>query len=187
MIGCRALTDSEIEGMKRTLLDARDRALFVLGLKTGFRVSELLSLKVRDVMRYGAVLDAVSVERKHMKRKISGRTVRLNNDAKSAISELIQTDRLEETDYLFKSRKGKNRPITRVQAWRIIKESANALELTGKIGTHSMRKTFASKVYDILGKDLVKTQKALGHKSINSTVSYLSFRQEEIDDAVLAV
>ena len=33
---------------------------------------------------------------------------------------------------------------------------------------------------------LVKTQRALGHKDINSTVAYLSFREEEIDAAVLA-
>jgi site-specific recombinase XerD len=31
-----------------------------------------------------------------------------------------------------------------------------------------------------------KTQRALGHKNINSTVIYLSFRQEKIDAAILA-
>ncbi len=48
-----------------------------------------------------------------------------------------------------------------------------------------MRKTFARRVHEKLGKDLVKTQKAMGHRSINSTVSYLSFNEEEIDDAIL--
>ncbi len=50
-----------------------------------------------------------------------------------------------------------------------------------------MRKTFADKIYDRLGHDLIKTQKALGHKNINSTVSYLSFREEEIDEAILGL
>lgn len=49
-----------------------------------------------------------------------------------------------------------------------------------------MRKTFANRVYENLGHDLVKTQRALGHKNINSPVSYLSFRDEEIEDAILA-
>ena len=57
----------------------------------------------------------------------------------------------------------------------------------GKLGTHSMRKTFADRIYDRLDGDLAKTQKALGHKNINSTVQYLSFREEEIDEAILAI
>jgi len=48
-----------------------------------------------------------------------------------------------------------------------------------------MRKTFANRVYDALDHDLIKTARALGHKNINSTVQYLSFRQEEIDEAIL--
>jgi len=33
----------------------------------------------------------------------------------------------------------------------------------------------------------VKTQRALGHRNINSTVQYLSFREEEIDEAILSI
>jgi integrase len=54
-------------------------------------------------------------------------------------------------------------------------EAYKSNELTGKLGTHAMRKTFANRMYDKLGKDLVKCQRALGHRNINSTVSYLSF------------
>jgi hypothetical protein len=50
-----------------------------------------------------------------------------------------------------------------------------------------MRRTFANKVYSALKGDLVKTQSVLGHRNINSTVSYLSFRQEGISAAILAV
>jgi integrase len=50
-----------------------------------------------------------------------------------------------------------------------------------------MRKTFANRVYQKLNHDLVKTQRALGHRNINSTVSYLRFAEEDIDQAILAV
>jgi integrase len=53
-------------------------------------------------------------------------------------------------------------------------------------GTHSLRKTFANRMYERLHRDLVKVQRAMGHKNINSTVAYLSFREEEIDAAILA-
>ena len=59
--------------------------------------------------------------------------------------------------------------------------------MTGKVGTHSLRKTFADRVYDALDRDLVKTQRALGHRNINSTVHYLSFQEEEIDAAIAAI
>ena len=88
--------------------------------------------------------------------------------------------------YEFLSRKGVNRPITTVQVWRILHDAVVANELTGTLGTHTMRKTFAHRVYERLSRDLVKTQRALGHANINSTVSYLSCADEEIHAAILA-
>jgi integrase len=61
------------------------------------------------------------------------------------------------------------------------------LGLAGTLGTRAMRKSFADRVYEKLGHDLVKTQRALGHRNINSTVSYLSFKNEEIDQAILSI
>lgn len=55
------------------------------------------------------------------------------------------------------------------------------------MGTHALWKTFANKVYTRLQHDLVKTQHALGHRNINSTVSYLSFCEEDVTQAILAL
>ena len=89
--------------------------------------------------------------------------------------------------FVFQSRKGSNRPISRVQAYRILQQAYYANDMTGTLGTHSMRKTFADRVYEKLNHDLFKTQKALGHRNINSTIQYLSFKQEEIDAAILSI
>ena len=77
-------------------------------------------------------------------------------------------------------------PISRTHAWAILHAIYQSNGFTGTLGTHAMRKTFANRVYDHLHHDLVRTQRALGHKNINSTVSYLSFRDEDIDAAILA-
>ena len=90
MNGCRALTDHEIERLKSHIANPRDYALFVLGLRSGFRVSELVSLKVCDLIEFGEVSESVTVQRKSMKGKQSGRTVRLHAEAKSAILQLIK-------------------------------------------------------------------------------------------------
>jgi site-specific recombinase XerC len=125
-----------------------------------------------------------------MKTRREGRTVPLHPEAKAALAIwLLQLRRMRDVTpqtSVFQSRKGVNRPIRKVQAWRIPHEAVVANELTGTLGTHAMRETFAHRVYEKLGRDLVKTQRALGHANINSTVSYLSCADEEIHAAILA-
>jgi len=193
MKGCRPLKDSEIKKILNSFWGKyanRDRALFVLGCKSGFRVSELLSLRIQDVYQHGEIVDRVTIERRHMKKHIEGRTVLLHPDAKKALTVLIDemkhSGQAAADNFLFQSRKG-GKSISRVQAYRILKNLFDECGINGKVATHSMRKTFADRVYKHLGNDIAKTQKALGHKSINSTVSYLSFSESEIDDAILAI
>jgi integrase len=149
-----------------------------------------LSLTVRDVYQHGAVVAKVTVQRWHMKRKVEGRTVPLHADAQAALqawlSELAAEGLLLPARYVFASREGVNRPICRETANQILHQAYATNGLSGKLGTHSMRKTFANRVYDTLQHDLVKTQRAMGHKNINSTVAYLSFRDEDVDQAILA-
>jgi integrase len=203
MKGCRPFSDAEVQAITQAFggrYAAQNRALFVTGVKSGFRISELLSLTVGDVYDHGRIVERVTVLRKHMKKKTEGRTVVLHPRARDAIGTWLpilarclgveKPRDLPPGTPLFCSRvrreDGTRRPIARETAWRILEAAAAANELTGKIGTHSMRKTFANKVYDHVQHDLVKTQRALGHKNINSTVAYLSFREEDIEAAILA-
>jgi integrase len=194
MKGCRPLSDAEIALIRRSfggVYANRDRALFILGLKSGFRISELLSLRVGDVFQHNRPVEHVTVRRAHMKQKTEGRTVPLHPDAKHAlavwIQELQAVGRGTATAYLFPSRQGGNRPISRIQAWQILTDAYRTNGLTGKLGTHAMRKTFANKVYTQLARDLVKTQRALGHRNMNFTVAYLSFCEDDVTEAILAI
>ncbi len=57
-VGCRPLSNAEVDRVLAAFAGpaaARDRALFVLGLKAGFRVSELLSLRVGDIVHAGRI------------------------------------------------------------------------------------------------------------------------------------
>jgi len=96
---------------------SRDRALFLLGVKSGFRISELLSLQVGDVWRGAQVAARVTVRRRHMKRQLEGRTVLLHPEARAALAawlgELQAGGPCPPTTYVFQSRKGRNRPISR--------------------------------------------------------------------------
>lgn len=189
MKGARPLKISEVKAVAAKL-GPRDRALFILGVCSGFRISEILSLRVGSVELAGRIAEQVAVERRDMKGKIEGRVVPLNDKARAAIAAWLKAWRKTGEKPgprvpLFPSRKGRG-PITRTQAWRILSHVFVSLGLSGKLGTHAMRKTFAHRMYESLGHDLIRTQKALGHKSVNSTVSYLSFAESEVNAAILA-
>lgn len=194
MAGARPLTADEVEEVRDSfggLYALRDRALFVTGIRTGFRISELLSLPVKDVRPYRQLAEKVKVQRRNMKKKTVGREVVQHPEAREALAIWLAAmeslaPHVHPDTMLFLSRKGENRAITRQHASRVLKQAYETNELEGQLGTHAMRKTFAGRVYQLLGRDLVRTQRALGHVNINSTVAYLSFALEEIDQAILA-
>jgi integrase len=147
----------------------RNKALFVVGVRTGFCIGDLLSLRVADVAKDGNMFGAVTVQRRHMKGDKAGKT-----SGRMVLCSCVQ------------GADGHPKAISRVQARNILIEAYAANGLEGQLGTHAMRKTFANRIYEKLGHALVKTQRALGHANINSTVSYLSFREADIDAAILA-
>lgn len=194
MKGCRPLTDSEIEQVLNSFdgeFKNRNKCLFVLGIKSGLRISSLISLTVGSVFQDGQIVDRVYIERRNVKRKKEGYSILLNPAAKVAIeawlSEFAKKEALLPCTYLFQSRNGLNKPISRVQAWNVFKAAFAKSHLMGKLGCHSTRKSFAKKMYELLSHDLVKLQASLHQANLLSTVAYCSFREEEIDSAIMAL
>lgn len=197
MVGTRPLTDDEIkkcldsfEGHKYQL---RNQALFILGLNTGFRIAELLSLKISDIRPFKEITDYLTVERRNMKKKGSGRTVILNDTCKIYLKRYLDNFEVlfaippEGHIYLFKSQKTKpfpNQPISTRQGNEVLYNVFDDNEMTGKLASHSMRKTYAKEIHKALGSDISKTRIALGHKDISSTQHYLSFNNEEVHEAM---
>ena len=191
MKGCRPLTDQEADAIMESfegIYADRNRAVFALARYTGERIGAILKLKVVDVVQDGRLTDSVVYRRANRKGKTESRTVALHPKAKQAmaiwINQLAKGTILTANEYVFRSRKGRNSPISRVQYHRILKEAIRPNELTGKIATHSMRKAFADHVYEALDRDIFRLQKAMGHKNVNSTVQYLSFKESDIEKAI---
>lgn len=195
MRGCRALSEQEVTQVKESFSGryrVRDRCLFIMGTATGFRISELLLLRIADVWQHSLVTDRVTVQRRHMKQQVDSRSVPLNAEAKQALlcwlMALQECGGLDPKGPLFRSRKSKSqgRAISRGHAWHVLKQADNANELTGPLGTHSMRKTLARHAWEYFNHNLLKVQKVLGHKSIQSTISYLGVDDGEIEAFVVA-
>jgi len=150
----------------------RDYMLFVLGINTGLRISDILKLRVNDVKDRQHI---IIVEQKTNKTK----RFLINNMLKEDIDKYIEG--MEDKDYLFPSRKG-DKPIGRVQAYRILNNVAVKLGLV-EIGTHTLRKTFGYWHYK-QHKDVAILQDIFNHSAPSVTLRYIGIT-EDIKDSTI--
>jgi len=192
----RPFTEIELEKtLARLRCDGRDRdaLLLAMGSYLGFRISELLSLKVEDVAENGIARLEIIVSRRNLKggrgarrRSVHNRRIVVPEKLRRVLTDFLGRSALFPGSYLFQSREGGNRPIGRSQAHRIIVGAANACGIYDRIATHSMRKSFVRRIYTLSGHDLIKTQRIVGHCSPLSTARYLETDQDDLDALVRA-
>ena len=153
------------------------------------RISELLSLNIADVWEKDRPLDIINLHKQQVKGKKESRSIPLNVAAKEAIRELVewlsQQGEITDSTSLFPSQVG-GETITRMQAHRILKRAYEDAGLTGKLATHSMRKTFGTRVYQVT-KDIMTTKELLGHANVNTTQRYIGVGMDTLREAVEAI
>lgn len=164
----------KIEEMKEVLMKQhyRNYFLFVLGINTGLRISDLLALRVSDVRNQSHIK---ITEQKTGKLK----RFKINSELQKHISEFTLSK--DGNEFLFKSRRG-NQNIKRVQAWKILNAAAEEVGLT-EIGTHTLRKTFGYHFYKQY-KDVALLQDIFNHSHPSVTLRYIGISQDLVDDAV---
>lgn len=160
----------------------RNYVIFLLGVTTGYRAGDLVSLQVRDIKQAIKYKEFVIEEGKKFnnpnvrERNRKARVVELIPSMEKILKEYIKD--MKDYEYVFKSRKSKY-PHIQVQA------VSNALKEAGEyfglynISAHSMRKTYAYKIYIESGKDTAAVKELLGHRSIEETKEYLGLDREQ--------
>lgn len=180
-------TSDDITRFKQYFLEKgqiRNFTMITLGLNTSLRIGDLLGLTWEDVYdfkkrQYRGHISLT--EQKTGKKNI----IALNNEAKSALKMLENSlDTLEPDQYIFKSRVGKNQPIGRVTAYKIIQEAVEDLNLEGTISCHSLRKTFGYHAWK-KGVPPALIMSIYNHSSIEITKRYLSIDQDDKDEVFL--
>ncbi|MDH5159832.1 site-specific integrase [Heyndrickxia oleronia] len=166
----------DINRMKKALGNPRDLLLFTFGINSALRISDILKLKVGDVRN----TDVLTREQKTGKIK----RFRMNKAIVDAVKSLVPAGATD-SDWLFPSRKG-DKPITRVQAWRILNDAADRAGVKTEIGTHTLRKTFAYHAYKS-GVDLTLLMSVLNHSSQRDTLRYIGIEQDRVDDVYISV
>lgn len=193
MQGTRPLDNTEIQQVADAFdgtYAIRNRSLFMLGVSIGGRISELLGLYVGDVWQNGKVVGDVQFSKKIVKGGDLSRTVPLNADGKQAVEVLIRWMHeskiaAEPDSPLFPSRNG-GKSITRKAADDAINAAFLTAGLNGKLGTHSMRKSFAQRLYDQTG-DIFTVGQMLGHKQVDTTQKYLGVNYKSVREALEAI
>lgn len=154
---------------EQTYLQDRNYMILHLGRNLAFRIEDLLQLKV-DNFKNGGVYTREFKTGKEQ-------SFELHPSLKKDLEDYINRNNLIEGEYLFKSRKGSNKPITRQRAWQIIKELADEVKISYIVGCHSLRKYFARQYYEQTG-DLIGLKEMLNHSNETVTLRYICWDED---------
>jgi len=161
------------EQVKNELLKQgyRDYLIFVAGINTGLRISDLLELKVSGIRD---------------KTHISIREEKMGKSKRFFINESLQNAfkgfifNMDDTEYLFQSREGKNKSLTRFTAYRIINQACRNVGIKDCTGMHTLRKTFGYHHYQQF-KDFAILQDIFNHSAPSVTLRHVGINDDYID------
>lgn len=213
----RPLTHAEVQkvldvGFKGDADEARNQALFALGISTGYRIGEIVQHRISDVVVTKTISEVISLPSRMRKGGGRAQIKRLLPFARKALQIYIE-ERLEENrhfrdepegkwlkewrkEWLFLSNMddwitGDATHITTTRARQILAKAFDRAGVHGQVSPHSMRKTFAMKVFRQATEafrsgrtsidPLRVVQDHLGHANINSTIRYLDFHTLDVD------
>jgi len=188
----------DIKLIKKMLAgNARDLAIFTVGINTNLRASDLLAMKVGHVRGLKADEEFTITEQKTEKvRRIS-----MNNGTVAAVAGLLATDSMKEADnddLLFQSRKKavqrkqivKNGVEGKIPASgelavsclnRLVKGWCKEAKIKGNFGSHTLRKTFGYQ-QRMAGASLPLLMEAFNHSTQRQTLAYLGIQPEELKE-----
>lgn len=175
----RNLKDIEILKLYLRQKNIRDYLLFVLGINSNLRISDLLNLKFQDVWIKNKPKEYIELkEQKTGKHK----KIKINDSMSKAIREYVKSlPTFTSSDYLFFSKKNPSKPISRQQAHFILKTAGQFCGIDEPISPHSLRKTWGYWAWKN-GVSLILIMEALNHSNTTVTKRYLGIMQDDIDD-----
>ena len=145
----------------------RDRAMLELAYGAGLRVSEWISISVRDVLMDEHLLRVFGKGSKE-------RLVPIGRKAIQAVAIYLSNlrptlEKGEGKGVLFLNARGQ--PLSRMGAWKILRKYVDIAGITKPVSPHTLRHSFATHLLEG-GADLRAVQEMLGHADISTTQIY---------------
>jgi integrase len=175
---------AQIKNLLRGQRRYRDLLLFVVGINTALRVSDLLTLRIGDfVDENGKVKTRFRIiEAKRGKRN----EVTINDAIRETLTEYLAAypdiTQNPQNYVFFNSKTGSySDHIKRAQAWNFISGICRDVGLTtDNYGTHTLRKTWAYHAR-LSGVDLALIMHKLNHNSLEDTKRYIGITDDELE------
>lgn len=158
---CRAL----VQGARNT----RDRAVIMLLLYTGLRNKELINLELQDLADIKNRILFVRDHGQEIKNRHERKAV-LSEECAAALKDWLQARPHVESELVFITQFGKAMSKERLE--RLVQESAARVGIEKRVYPHLLRHTCASMMLRS-GVPLTDVALQLGHRSLNSTMTYL--------------
>ena len=165
----------------------RNSLLVVCGLNTALRISDILKLRWKDVYNENLLSFKSHIDVREQK---TGKktTVFINKNLKEAFASFLKDiiakkGKLCEVmeQFIFLGQKSNDKPISRIQAFRIISEAAVKCLLSHKVSCHSLRKTFGYHAWK-KGVSPALLTSIYNHSSYKITTRYLGIEQDDRDE-----
>jgi integrase len=171
------LADYFLQSSSRTeWIRERNHAFFMTGIFTGLRITRLIEIRVRDVR------DSKGNIRAHIHlieyKRNKERKLVINDELREILEEYVQG--MKDYEYLFKSQKGNNQPLSRFGAYDVLKKGAEEFDLQS-IACHTLRKTYGYMIYQASDKDPVTVKDALNLSDVHTALRYIGVIQDRVD------
>ena len=171
----------DIRSIKKCLSDnPKDLCLFTIGINTNLRASDLVRITVGMVKGLKAGEELVLIEKKTKKE----RRITLNQDCIDTIQNLINSfsQPRKDNSQLFRGREGDIKPIG---VNYLVNKWVKMINLKGKYGSHSLRKTFGYHMRVQHKVSIPVLMQIFNHHSQRQTLDYLCVQPDEIRDVYM--
>jgi integrase len=177
---------SQIKNILRGEKRYRDLMLFVVGINSALRISDLLQLRIEHFIGEEGIIQ----NRFRIKEKKRGKRqeVVINKSIRDVLGEFLSAYPCineNPNNFVFFNTKMKDysMPIHRGQAWKILTSICKKVGLVGNYGTHTLRKTWGYHArMNGVGMELIMHK--LNHESIAYTKRYLGITDDELEEVI---
>lgn len=160
--------------------NARNYTLIIIGLNSALRISDILGLTYGDVYDYQKEewkTHIVVTEQKTGKQN----RVYMNREIRQTLEKYTDPSLKKASSWLFDSQRQKAHPLSRYQAYRIVKTAGSFAGLESNISCHSLRKTFGYHAWK-QGVQPAILMNIYNHSAYQITKRYLCIDQDDKDE-----
>ena len=152
--------------------------LISIGVFTGLRISDLLTLKYSDLLNS----ETFYIKEKKTQKQ---RSIKVNKDLKEIVSRIVQKSKVNDLEQLIFINKYGTKSIDKSYVNVKLKEIIKMyrIRLEGNVSTHTFRKTLGRRVMEVnnySNESLILLMDLFGHSSMSITKRYLGIREQEI-------